>query len=61
MRLRPYQAEAIARIDEAFAAHDSALVVLPTGCGKTVVFATAIDRLGGRGRTINTACSEVRP
>jgi superfamily II DNA or RNA helicase len=58
MRLRPYQAEAIARIDEAFASHRSALVVLPTGCGKTVVFATAIDRLGGRGRALVIAHRE---
>jgi superfamily II DNA or RNA helicase len=58
MRLRPYQAEAIARIDEAFASHDSALVVLPTGCGKTIVFATAIDRLGGRGRALVIAHRE---
>jgi len=58
MRLRPYQAEAIARIDEAFASHESALVVLPTGCGKTVVFATAIDRLGGRGRALVIAHRE---
>lgn len=58
MNLRPYQAASLASIDAAFAEHRSTLVVLPTGCGKTVVFATAIDRLGGRGRALVIAHRE---
>ncbi len=58
MKLRPYQAASLASIDAAFAEHRSTLVVLPTGCGKTVVFATAIDRLGGRGRALVIAHRE---
>lgn len=39
-KLRPYQEEAIAAIDrELGSARRSTLLVLPTGCGKTVVFA----------------------
>lgn len=40
VKLRPYQTEAIAAIDrELGTANRSTLLVLPTGCGKTVVFA----------------------
>ncbi len=50
--LRPYQAAAIAGIDREFAAGKRAtLLVLPTGCGKTVVFAELARvevELGGR-------------
>ena len=45
MKLRDYQERAV---DGTFAAWDegrSALVVLPTGCGKTIVFASVIQRL----------------
>ncbi|MGE0547601.1 MAG: DEAD/DEAH box helicase [Kofleriaceae bacterium] len=43
--LRPYQADAIAAIEGEFAAGKrSTLLVLPTGCGKTVVFAELARR-----------------
>lgn len=38
MELRPYQAEAIAAIVDHWQRVDRTLLVLPTGCGKTVVF-----------------------
>jgi ATP-dependent helicase IRC3 len=47
--LRPYQEEAIAAVNEA--AEDGItrpLVALPTGTGKTVVFASLIDQRPGR-------------
>jgi ATP-dependent helicase IRC3 len=47
--LRPYQLDALDAIDKAAAAGQRrALLVLPTGTGKTVVFAEAIRRRGGR-------------
>lgn len=43
--LRPYQVAAIAGVEDAFARGDRAtLLVLPTGCGKTVVFAEVARR-----------------
>lgn len=53
-KLRPYQLEAIAAIEERFAAGDrSTLLVLPTGCGKTVVFAELARReVAARGRVL---------
>lgn len=45
MNPRDYQIRALDGIAEKLAAHRSALLVLPTGCGKTVVFAHAIQRL----------------
>lgn len=41
MILRPYQQQAIGGICEALRECDSTLLCLPTGCGKTVVFASA--------------------
>lgn len=41
MNLRPYQREAIGGICDALRECDSTLLCLPTGCGKTVVFAAA--------------------
>jgi superfamily II DNA or RNA helicase len=38
MNLRPYQEHAVAAVEQAHAEHQAALLVLPTGCGKTVVF-----------------------
>jgi len=44
MRLRKYQQEAIASIETQLEQHDSTLLELATGCGKTVVFCTLADR-----------------
>jgi len=41
MKLRPYQKDAIDGICQALRECDSTLLCLPTGCGKTVVFASA--------------------
>ncbi len=41
MNLRPYQKDAINGICDALRECDSTLLCLPTGCGKTVVFASA--------------------
>ena len=49
MNLRPYQQHALDGIFQAWREHDSALVVMPTGTGKTVVFSHVIkNRPPGR-------------
>lgn len=48
MRLRPYQNAAVEAIHAEWRDHPATLVVLPTGCGKTVVFAHVIDQLPTR-------------
>lgn len=51
MELRPYQSEAKAAIFEQWENVDKTLLVLPTGCGKTIVFAKVTEdcvRIGGR-------------
>jgi len=45
---RPYQEEAIERIGACLAEHQSTLLVLPTGTGKTRTAATYVKRRGGR-------------
>lgn len=45
MRLRPYQQDAVSRVLKQFETVDSTLVVKPTGTGKTVVFASLIERI----------------
>lgn len=45
MQLRPYQDEAVRETIAAVKAGDSALLVLATGCGKTVCFAAIIDTI----------------
>jgi superfamily II DNA or RNA helicase len=47
--LRPYQVEAVARIDAELAANRATLLLLPTGCGKTIVFCEVIRRAVARG------------
>jgi superfamily II DNA or RNA helicase len=44
MKLRPYQVEAVNRVETEWRDHKSTLLVLPTGCGKTIVFADIIRR-----------------
>lgn len=44
-RLRDYQEKAVEAVLATWETHSSALVVLPTGCGKTVVFGALIRRL----------------
>lgn len=49
MNLRPYQVEAISRIDEAVASGmRKPVLILPTGAGKTVTFVEYALRRGGR-------------
>ena len=43
LNLRPYQAEACGRIFEEWETVDRTLAVLPTGTGKTVIFASVVD------------------
>ena len=45
MKLRNYQEKAIERILESWKKFRSCLIVLPTGCGKTVVFGELIHRI----------------
>ena len=48
LTLRPYQKEAIAAVESAMARGvRRPLLVLPTGCGKTLVFASLIAKRGG--------------
>lgn len=50
MELRPYQAEAVEAVMGQFASGARrTLLVLPTGCGKTVVFASVAERFVERG------------
>lgn len=45
MILRPYQQNAVEATFDEWAEHDSTLLVMPTGCGKTVVFSEIIRRM----------------
>ncbi len=49
-KLRPYQRDAIEAVFEAWENNRSALLVLPTGTGKTVVFTEILKRSKSRGR-----------
>ena len=48
MQLRPYQNEAVTAINEHWGEWQRELLVLPTGCGKTVVFNTIAHQRPGR-------------
>ena len=48
MKLRPYQQEAVRAINEKWDEWQRELLVLPTGCGKTVVFNTIANQRPGR-------------
>ncbi len=52
MKLRPYQLRAVESIEREWQTHRSTLLVLPTGCGKTVTFAHVIARRPGRAMVI---------
>ena len=49
MTLRPYQNEAIAAVEQAFKEVCSTLIVLATGCGKTIIFSFLAAREVQRG------------
>lgn len=44
MNLRPYQSDCISAVEAAFLDHQSVLVELPTGCGKSVIFSNLVKR-----------------
>jgi superfamily II DNA or RNA helicase len=46
--LRPYQVEAVRRIQEEFKGNQSTLLVMATGTGKTATFSDVIDKTDGR-------------
>lgn len=50
MELRPYQIEAKEKILESWKSFDRSLLVLPTGCGKTIVFCKIIEELVATGK-----------
>ncbi len=52
MELRPYQQEAKNRIFEQWESVDKTLLVLPTGCGKTIVFAKVAEECVRRGKRV---------
>lgn len=58
MELRPYQAEAKEAIYKEWGDKDKTLLVLPTGCGKTVVFADIARERTRKGRVLILAHRE---
>ena len=58
MKLRPYQDDAVTLTRKAWESHQSALIVQPTGTGKTVVFAHLLRHLTGTGRVLVIAHRE---
>lgn len=49
VNLRPYQQEALTAVFDQWKEHDRTLIVLPTGCGKTIVFAKVTEECVKRG------------
>ena len=49
MNLRPYQQEAVEAVVREWEGRDKTLLVLPTGCGKTVVFSKVTEERVRRG------------
>lgn len=58
MELRPYQKEAEAAILNEWKEHDKTLLVLPTGCGKTIVFADVAKKRTESGNVLILAHRE---
>ena len=52
MKLRPYQEEAIQAIESGWPEFKKQLLVLPTGCGKTIVFSQVAKDQSKRGRVL---------
>lgn len=52
MELRPYQQEAKDSVFEQWEKVNKTLVVLPTGCGKTIVFAKVTEECVRRGKRV---------
>lgn len=52
MQLRPYQQQAIENIYKSWEEYKRTLLVLPTGCGKTIVFANIAAELAKKGRVL---------
>jgi superfamily II DNA or RNA helicase len=52
MKLRPYQEKAVESVFNQWQGHDSTLLVMATGTGKTVVFSEIVRRIGGRALVI---------
>ena len=58
MQLRSYQQAAVEAVIEQFEEVGSTLIVLPTGCGKTIVFSHVAERMRNRGRVMVLAHRE---
>jgi len=58
LKLRPYQVEACEAINNEWKDHDRTLLVLPTGCGKTICFATIAKERASVGRVLILAHRE---
>ena len=53
MQLRPYQEEARRAVeDEWTSGRNRTLLVLPTGCGKTIVFAKIVEDMTRKGKRV---------
>lgn len=48
MQLRPYQQECVGQVFESWKTFDKSLIVIPTGGGKTIIFAHIADRCHGK-------------